>query len=207
MASNLSVLLSLRRSAEEDALKALGKAAAARLRAEEEQRQLDSVAEQARQALQQETRRRAAASAPRVAADGLQRERYRQRLTAALARAEKSAAITGRACSTRPGSPNKRLLRVSARPDRSALPLRSCGHAKPPTETSKPSAGPRTQSVTGCTVRIPDAAEAREGGGEASSSPQRARRTQRSESKEGFGRDRPPFLLSDPALWPLCSLW
>ena len=91
MASNLSVLLSLRRSAEEDALKALGKAAAARLRAEEEQRQLDSVAEQARQALQQETRRRAAASAPRVAADGLQRERYRQRLTAALARAEKSA--------------------------------------------------------------------------------------------------------------------
>ena len=91
MASNLSVLLSLRRSAEEEALKALGDAVATRLRAEEEQRQLDSVAEQARQALQRETRRCAAASAPKVAAEGLQRERYRQRLTAALARAEESA--------------------------------------------------------------------------------------------------------------------
>jgi hypothetical protein len=92
MASNLAVLLSLRRSAEEEALKALGEAAAARLRAEEEQQRLDSAAQHARQALQQETRRRAAAPAPTVAADGLQRERYRQRLTAALARAAKSAA-------------------------------------------------------------------------------------------------------------------
>jgi hypothetical protein len=91
MASNLAVLLSLRRSAEEEALKALGEAAATRLRAEEEQQRLDSAAQQTRHALQQETRRRAAAPAPTVAADGLQRERYRQRLTAALARASKKA--------------------------------------------------------------------------------------------------------------------
>ena len=64
MASNLAVLLSLRRSAEEEAQKALGEAVAARLRAEEEQQRLDSAAEQARHALEQETRRRAAASAP-----------------------------------------------------------------------------------------------------------------------------------------------
>ena len=91
MTSNLAALLSLRRSAEEEAVKALGAATVTRLGAEEEQRQLDLSAEQARQALQQETTRRAAASAPSVAADGLQRERYRQRLTAALARGAKKA--------------------------------------------------------------------------------------------------------------------
>jgi flagellar biosynthesis chaperone FliJ len=91
MASNLAALLSLRRSAEEEAVTALGEAAATRLGTEEEQRQLDLATERARQVLQQETRRRAATSAPRVAADGLQRERYRQRLTAALARAAKKA--------------------------------------------------------------------------------------------------------------------
>jgi flagellar biosynthesis chaperone FliJ len=91
MASNLAALLSLRRSAEEEAVKALGEATATRLRAEEEQRQLDFAAERARQALQQETKRRATATAPGIAADGLQRERYRQRLSEALARAAKKA--------------------------------------------------------------------------------------------------------------------
>ena len=93
MASNLAALLSLRRSAEEEAVKALGQTVATRLRAEEEQQRLDSAAEQARQALQQETKRRATATAPTVAAYGLQRERYRQRLTEAMARATKKAAL------------------------------------------------------------------------------------------------------------------
>jgi flagellar biosynthesis chaperone FliJ len=92
MASNLAVLLSLRRSAEEEAQKALGEAAAARLRVEEEQQRLDSAAEQARHGLEQETKQRAAATAPAVVADGVVRERYRQHLTAALARAAKKAA-------------------------------------------------------------------------------------------------------------------
>jgi len=91
MASNLSVLLSLRRSAEEEALKALGEAAAARLRAEEEQRRLDSVAEQARQALRQETRRRAAASTPRVGRRWPAARTLSATTDAALARAEESA--------------------------------------------------------------------------------------------------------------------
>ena len=43
MASNLALLLNLRRSAEEEAHKALGEAAAARLRVEEEQQRLDSA--------------------------------------------------------------------------------------------------------------------------------------------------------------------
>jgi hypothetical protein len=93
MASNLAILLSLRRSAEEEAVKALGAATVTRLRAEEEQQQLDSAAEQARQALQQETKCRATAPAPAVAADGLHRERYRQRLAAALARTAKKAGL------------------------------------------------------------------------------------------------------------------
>ncbi|MGB8298113.1 MAG: hypothetical protein WCG85_22055 [Polyangia bacterium] len=93
MASNLAALLSLRRSAEEEAVRALGEAAATHLRAEEEQQKLDGAAEQARQALQQETKRRAAAPAPAVAAHGLQRERYRQRLTAVLERATKEATL------------------------------------------------------------------------------------------------------------------
>jgi|GEM_PF-2924934 hypothetical protein len=92
MASNLAVLLSLRRSAEEEAQKALGQAVAACLRADEEQQRLDAAAEQARRALEEETKRCAAAPVPAVVADGLHRERYRQRLTAALARAAKRAA-------------------------------------------------------------------------------------------------------------------
>jgi hypothetical protein len=87
MASNLAVLLSLRRSAEEETQKALAEAVVARLRAEAEQQRLDSAAEHARHALEQETKQRAAALAPAVVADGLLRERYRQHLTAALARA------------------------------------------------------------------------------------------------------------------------
>jgi hypothetical protein len=93
MASNLAALLSLRRSAEEEALKTLGQAAATRLRVEAEQQRLDSAAERALRALREEMKRRAAAPAPTVAADGLQRERYRQRLSAALARAAKRAAL------------------------------------------------------------------------------------------------------------------
>jgi hypothetical protein len=85
MASTLASLLSLRRSAEEEAQKALGEATASRLRAEEEQRLLDSAAEQARHGLGQETKRRATAPTPAVVADGLSRERYRQRLAAGLA--------------------------------------------------------------------------------------------------------------------------
>ena len=72
-------------------MKALGAATVSRLRAEKEQQQLDSAAGRARQALQQETKCRA--TAPAVAADGLQRERYRQRLTAALARTAKKASL------------------------------------------------------------------------------------------------------------------
>jgi hypothetical protein len=87
MASTLAALLSLRRSAEEEAQKALGEAAASRLRAEEEQQRLDSTAEQARHGLEQETKRRATAPTPAVVADGLGRERYRQRLAAGLAEA------------------------------------------------------------------------------------------------------------------------
>jgi hypothetical protein len=93
MASNLAVLLSLRRGAEEEARKALGEAAATRLRAEAEQQRLDSAAEQARRALREQTKRRAAALAPKFVADGLHHERYRQRLSAVLARAVKSAAL------------------------------------------------------------------------------------------------------------------
>ena len=92
MASNLALLLNLRRSAEEEAHKALGEAAAARLRVEEEQQRLDSAAEEARHALEQETKRWVAAPAPAFVGDGLQRERYRQRLTAALALTAKRAA-------------------------------------------------------------------------------------------------------------------
>ena len=92
MASTLAVLLSLRRSAEEEAQKALGEAAASRLRAEEEQQRLDSAAEQARQGSEQETKRRTTAPAPAIVADGLSRERYRQRLAASLAEAAKRAA-------------------------------------------------------------------------------------------------------------------
>jgi hypothetical protein len=93
MASNLAVLLNLRRSAEEEALKALSEAAATRLRVEEEQRRLDSAAEQARRALRDQTERRAAAPAPKIAADGICHERNRQRLSAVLARATKMAAL------------------------------------------------------------------------------------------------------------------
>ena len=93
MTSNLAVLLSLRRSAEEEALKTLGEAAATRLRVEAEQQRLDSAAEQAHRALREETKRRAAAPEPKVVADGLHRERYRQRLSAALARAAKRGAL------------------------------------------------------------------------------------------------------------------
>ena len=92
MASTLAVLLSLRRSAEEEAQKALGEAVASRLRAEEEQQRLDSAAEQARHGLEQETKRRATAPTPAVVADGLHRELYRQRLAAGLAEAAKTAA-------------------------------------------------------------------------------------------------------------------
>ena len=92
MASNLAVLLNLRRAAEEEAQKAQAEAVAARLRAEEEQQRLDSAAEQARHVLEQATKQRAAATAPAVVADALLRERYRQRLTAAVARAAKGAA-------------------------------------------------------------------------------------------------------------------
>jgi len=92
MAPNLAVLLDLRRGAEEEAQKALGEAAAARLRAEEEQRRLDSAAAQARLAFERERKRCLAAPAPAMVADGLRRERYRQRLAVALARAEKRAA-------------------------------------------------------------------------------------------------------------------
>ncbi len=92
MASNLAVLLNLRRSAEKEAEQALGEAMAARVRAEEEQQRLDSAAELARHALEQETKRQAAATAPAVVADAILRERYRQRLGAALARAVGKAA-------------------------------------------------------------------------------------------------------------------
>jgi len=92
MTSNLAVLLSLRRSAEEEAHKALSEAVAARLRVEEEQQRLDAAAERARHALEQETKRCVAAPAPAFVGDGLQRERYRQRLTAALALTAKRAA-------------------------------------------------------------------------------------------------------------------
>jgi hypothetical protein len=92
MASNLAILLSLRRSAEQEAQKALGEAAAARLRVEEEQQRLDSAAEQARHALEQETERCVAAPAPAFVGDGLHRERYRQRLTGVLALTAKRAA-------------------------------------------------------------------------------------------------------------------
>ncbi|HJX52982.1 MAG TPA: hypothetical protein VJ801_09485 [Polyangia bacterium] len=92
MPSNLAVLLDLRRGAEKEAQKALGEAAVARLRAEEEQDRLDSAAEQARRALERETKRCAAGPAPAVVSDGLHRERYRQRLTAALARTARTAA-------------------------------------------------------------------------------------------------------------------
>jgi hypothetical protein len=93
MASNLAALLSLRRSAEEEALKAMGEAVATRLRAEAEQQRLDSAAEQALRALREEMKRRTAAPEPKIAADGIHRERYRQRLSAALARATKTAAL------------------------------------------------------------------------------------------------------------------
>jgi hypothetical protein len=92
MASNLAVLLNLRRAAEKEAQKAQAEAVAARLRAEEEQQRLDSAAEQARHALEHETKQRAAATAPEVVADALLRERYRQRLGAALERAAGKAA-------------------------------------------------------------------------------------------------------------------
>jgi flagellar biosynthesis chaperone FliJ len=92
MPSNLAVLLSLRRSAEEEAQKALGEAMARRLRAGEEQQRLDFAVEQARHALEQERRRRATGPAPVVVADGLHRERYRQRLAANLAGAARKAA-------------------------------------------------------------------------------------------------------------------
>jgi hypothetical protein len=92
MASNLAVLLNLRRAAEEEAQEARAVAVAARLRAEAEQQRLDSAAERARHALEQETKQRASATAPAVVADGLLRERYRQRLSAALARAAGKAA-------------------------------------------------------------------------------------------------------------------
>jgi hypothetical protein len=92
MASTLAVLLSLRRSAEEEAQEALGEAVASRLRAEEEQQRLDSAAEQARHGLEQEMKRRATAPTPAVVADGLHRELYRQRLAAGLAEAAKTAA-------------------------------------------------------------------------------------------------------------------
>jgi len=92
MASTLAVLLSLHRSAEKEAQKALGEAVASRLRAEEEQERLDSAAEQARHGLEQETKRRATAPTPAVVADGLHRELYRQRLAAGLAEAAKTAA-------------------------------------------------------------------------------------------------------------------
>jgi len=92
MASNLAALLNLRRSAEEEAQRALGEAAAARLKAEQEQQRLDCAAEQACHALEQETKRCTAAPAPTGVADGLRRERYRQRLAAAVARTAKRAA-------------------------------------------------------------------------------------------------------------------
>jgi flagellar biosynthesis chaperone FliJ len=91
MASNLAVLLNLRRAAEEEAQKAQAEAVATRLRAEEEQQRLDSAAEQARHALEQDTKQRTTATAAEVVADGLLRERYRQRLTATLARAMEKA--------------------------------------------------------------------------------------------------------------------
>jgi hypothetical protein len=87
MASNLAVLLNLRRDAEMEATRTLGQTIAARQRAEDEQQRLESAAEQARRALDLESKQRRAAPAPAVVADGLVRERYRQRLAAALARA------------------------------------------------------------------------------------------------------------------------
>jgi len=90
--TKLSVLLSLRRSAEEEAKRALGEAIAARLQIEEEQARLDQAAKQACVALAQETRRRATGPAPTAVAAGLSRELYRQRLAASHARAAERAA-------------------------------------------------------------------------------------------------------------------
>ena len=91
MASNVAVLLGLRRGAEEEAQKALGRASEARLRAEKEQQRLDATAEQARHALEQETKRRATAPTPAVVSEWVSHDRYRQRLAAVLVGAAKKA--------------------------------------------------------------------------------------------------------------------
>jgi hypothetical protein len=92
MASNLTVLLTLRRAAEDEAKQALAKAAAARQQAEDKQARLDQAAEQAHLTLKKEAQRQAGAALPTGAADALSRERYRQRLAADHTRSAVNAA-------------------------------------------------------------------------------------------------------------------
>jgi hypothetical protein len=80
MASDLTVLLTLRRAAEDEAKQALSKAASARKEAEEAQARLDLAAEETHLTLKRETQRRASAALPTGASAALSRESYRKRL-------------------------------------------------------------------------------------------------------------------------------
>ncbi len=82
--SNLTLLLSLRRDAEESAKRALAEAVTALTRAEQEKASLEALVAQATRRLEQERR-----GCPANAAEGLARERFRQ-----LLRARREQAVT-----------------------------------------------------------------------------------------------------------------